>query len=329
MKEFLITKENANQRADKFIKKYLNEAPLSFIYKTFRKKDIKVNNKWIKENYILKEGDILKVYISDEKIAEFNKPIDISEIKTKVNLDIVYEDENILIVNKRKGILIHGDINEKRRTLSNEVLTYLYQKGEFKNDGKSFIPSPVHRLDRNTSGLVIFAKNLFSSQVMLELLKDHENILKTYLVLSFNKAKDEEGMIDLPLIKDEKNGFVKVGSIDSGAKSAKTLFKVIDENESYTLFKASLITGRTHQLRVHFASIGCPIVGDEKYGDFSKNKSFEKEFNYRTQFLIAYKISFKEVTGELSYLSNKTFKANISEKELKILKELGLKVKDI
>lgn len=329
MKEFLITKENANQRADKFIKKYLNEAPLSFIYKTFRKKDIKVNNKWIKENYILKEGDILKVYISDEKIAEFNKPIDISEIKTKVNLDIVYEDENILIVNKRKGILIHGDINEKRRTLSNEVLTYLYQKGEFKNDGKSFIPSPVHRLDRNTSGLVIFAKNLFSSQVMLELLKDHENILKTYLVLSFNKAKEEEGMIDLPLIKDEKKGFVKVGSIDSGAKSAKTLFKVIDENESYTLFKASLITGRTHQLRVHFASIGCPIVGDEKYGDFSKNKSFEKEFNYRTQFLIAYKISFKEVTGELSYLSNKTFKANISEKELKILKELGLKVKDI
>lgn len=329
MKEFLITKENANQRADKFIKKYLNEAPLSFIYKTFRKKDIKVNNKWIKENYILKEGDVLKVYISDEKIAEFNKPIDISEIKTKVNLDIVYEDDNILIVKKRKGILIHGDINEKRRTLSNEVLTYLYQKGEFKNDGKSFIPSPVHRLDRNTSGLVIFAKNLYSSQAMLELLKDHENILKTYLVLSFNKAKEEEGMIDLPLIKNEKNGFVKVGSIDSGAKSAKTLFKVIDENESYTLFKASLITGRTHQLRVHFASICCPIVGDEKYGDFSKNKSFEKEFNYRTQFLIAYKISFKEVTGELSYLSNKTFKANISEKELKILKELGLKVKDI
>lgn len=329
MKEFLITKENANQRADKFIKKYLNEAPLSFIYKTFRKKDIKVNNKWIKENYILKEGDVLKVYISDEKIAEFNKPIDISEIKTKVNLDIVYEDDNILIVNKRKGILIHGDINEKRRTLSNEVLTYLYQKGEFKNDGKSFIPSPVHRLDRNTSGLVIFAKNLFSSQAMLELLKDHENILKTYLVLSFNKVKEEKGMIDLPLIKNEKNGFVKVGSIDSGAKSAKTLFKVIDENESYTLFKASLITGRTHQLRVHFASICCPIVGDEKYGDFSKNKSFEKEFNYRTQFLIAYKISFKEVTGELSYLSNKTFKANISEKELKILKELGLKVKDI
>lgn len=329
MKEFLITKENANQRADKFIKKYLNEAPLSFIYKTFRKKDIKVNNKWIKENYILKEGDVLKVYISDEKIAEFNKPIDISEIKTKVNLDIVYEDENILIVNKRKGILIHGDINEKRRTLSNEVLTYLYQKGEFKDDGKSFIPSPVHRLDRNTSGLVIFAKNLFSSQAMLELLKDHENITKTYLVLSFNKAQEEEGVIDLPLLKDEKNGFVKVASLESGAKSAKTIFKVIDENESYTLFKASLITGRTHQLRVHFAAIGCPIVGDEKYGDFSKNKSFEKEFNYRTQFLIAYKISFKEVTGELSYLSNKTFKANISEKELKILKELGLKVKDI
>ncbi len=329
MKEILITKENANQRADKFIRKFLNEAPLSFIYKTFRKKDVKVNGKWIKENYILKENDLLRIYVTDEQISEFNKPVDVSKVNLKTNIDIVYEDENILIVNKPKGILSHGDNSEKRITLSNMVLSYLYNKGEFKNDGESYKPSPVHRLDRNTSGLVIFAKNLFSSQIMLDLLSKHEEIIKTYLVLTFNKPMQEEGVIDAPLFKDASSGFVKIGKIENGAKEAKTLYKVIDSKKDYSLIKASLITGRTHQLRVHFASIGCPIVGDEKYGDFKKNKLFEKEFDYRTQFLIAYSLTFKDVPGELSYLSNKTFKAKISEKELGILRKISLKIKPL
>ena len=329
MKEIKISKEIANQRVDKFVRKLLNEAPLSFIYKTFRKKDVKINGKWVKENYILKENDVLRIYVSDEQMAEFSKPIDISKVNLKTSLDIVYEDQNILIVNKPKGILIHGDKEEKRKTLSNQVLSYLYQKGEFKNNGEDYIPSPTHRLDRNTSGLVVFAKNLMASQTMLSLFNTHENILKTYLLLTFNTPKEKEGVIDLPLLKDEKNGFVKVAKIENGAKNAKTIYKVIDSNDKYSLIKASLITGRTHQLRVHFAAINCPIVGDEKYGDFQKNKLFEKEFNYRTQFLIAYKLAFKNVSGDLSYLSNKTFKAKINDKELKIITELGLKIKDI
>lgn len=326
MKEILINKENSNQRADKFVRKFLNEAPLSFIYKTFRKKDVKVNGKWIKENYILKENDVLRIYVSDEQINEFNKPVDVSKVNLKSNLDIVYEDKNILIVNKPKGLLAHGDNSEKRITLSNLVLSYLYSKNEFKNDGTSYKPSPVHRLDRNTSGLVIFAKNLFSSQIMLDLLAKHEEIVKEYLVLTFNNPSKKEGIIDAPLYKDSNSGFVKIGTIESGAKEAKTIYKVLDSNKEYSLIKASLITGRTHQLRVHFASIGCPIVGDEKYGDFKKNKIFEKEFDYRTQFLIAYSLTFKNVPGELSYLSNRVFKATISEKELSILKKLNLKI---
>lgn len=327
MKEVLITKENSNQRVDKFIRKYLNDAPLSFIYKTFRKKDVKINGKWVKENYILKENDLLRIYISDEQLNEFNKPIDISKINYQNEIDIVYEDNNILIVNKPKGILIHGDKDEKRKTLANSVLSYLYRKGEFKNDGTSFIPSPTHRLDRNTSGLVVFAKNVLASQEMMNLFKTHEAIKKTYLLLAFNSTKNKEGEISSPLIKDSKNGFVRVGKLEEGAKEARTLYKVIDENDNYSLIEATLITGRTHQLRVHFKAINLPIVGDEKYGDFAKNKIFEDKYQYRTQFLIAYKLSFGEVHGELSYLSHRRFKATLSQKEAKILKKLGLNVK--
>ena len=327
MKEVLITKENSNQRVDKFIRKYLNDAPLSFIYKTFRKKDVKINGKWVKENYILKENDLLRIYISDEQLNEFNKPIDISKINYQNEINIVYEDNNILIVNKPKGILIHGDKDEKRKTLTNSVLSYLYKKGEFKNDGTSFIPSPTHRLDRNTSGLVVFAKNVLASQEMMNLFKTHEAIKKTYLLLAFNSTKNKEGEISFPLIKDSKNGFVRVGKLEEGAKEARTLYKVIDENDNYSLIEATLITGRTHQLRVHFKAINLPIVGDEKYGDFAKNKIFEDKYQYRTQFLIAYKLSFGEVHGELSYLSHRRFKATLSQKEAKILKKLGLNVK--
>ena len=133
MKEVIIKKEVANQRVDKYVKKFLNDAPLSFIYKTFRKKDIKINGKWVKENYILKENDVLRIYIKDEQIEEFNKPKSIEKYKS--DIDVVYEDSNILIVNKPKGLLIHGDQEEKRITLSNMVLSYLFNKGEFKNDG--------------------------------------------------------------------------------------------------------------------------------------------------------------------------------------------------
>ena len=127
MKEVIIKKEVANQRVDKYVKKFLNDAPLSFIYKTFRKKDIKINGKWVKENYILKENDVLRIYIKDEQIEEFNKPKSIEKYKS--DIDVVYEDSNILIVNKPKGLLIHGDQEEKRITLSNMVLSYLFNKG--------------------------------------------------------------------------------------------------------------------------------------------------------------------------------------------------------
>ncbi|MBQ9265995.1 MAG: RluA family pseudouridine synthase [Bacilli bacterium] len=322
MVQIKITKENSSQRVDKYVRKYLNDAPLSFIYKLFRKKDVKINNHWVKENYILSEGDELKIFVTDEQIAEFNKPKKIEDIKTNIN--IIYEDKNILIINKPKGLLIHGDISEKRITLSNMVLSYLYNKGEYKNDGKSFIPSPVHRLDRNTSGVVVFAKNLSTSQTLMEVFKIHENVSKSYLLLACGKV-DENGEINVPLLKDENEGFVKVGSLANGAKSAITKYKRISYSSDLSFVEANLITGRTHQLRVHFAYINHPIIGDQKYGDFKRNKEFDNKFDYHYQFLHAYKIAFYKLDGELAYLNGKVFIARINNKEINILNELGFK----
>src|SRR5574344_909832 len=137
MKEIRVTKENENQRIDKFVKKYLNLAPLSFIYKVFRKKDVKVNDHWGKENYILKNNDVIKIYVTDDQISEFNKPSDITKIIV-VKLDTIYEDKNILVINKPKGFLVISDINESNLTLTNLVQSYLFNKGEFKNDGTTY-----------------------------------------------------------------------------------------------------------------------------------------------------------------------------------------------
>ena len=321
MKEIKITEKTYNQRIDKFVRKYLNEAPLSFIYKLFRKKDVKINGHWVKENYILQNGDILRIFVTDEQLSEFNKPKSVEDLK--ITFKIIYEDENILIVNKPKGILIHGDETEKRITLSNMVLSYLYKNNEYNPNGEGFTPAPCHRLDRNTSGLVIYAKNLESSQILMDLFKTHESIHKSYIAL-LDGVIDKNGKIEAPLLKDSSTGFVKVSSADRGAKKAITEYELISHNNKYSLVEANLITGRTHQLRVHFAYINHPILGDQKYGNFAENKLFDERFNYHYQFLHAYKVVFDDVPGRLKYLSNKCFIADLFSKDVDILKKLNL-----
>ena len=320
MKEFKITKKDASQRIDKYIKKVLSDAPLSFIYRLFRVKDIKVNGKRVPISYILNEGDIISIYISDKLLEELSTKKEIVPVKS--NIDIVYEDENILIVNKPRGILVHGDINEKRMTLTNQVLNYLYSKNEYdpKNE-VGFVPSPAHRLDRNTSGLVLFGKNMLSLQTLFDMFKDKENVSKYYLALLNGHIK-EKGEINVPLLKDEKTGIVKVSSLQNGGKSALTKYELVEKYIDKSLVKAKLITGRTHQLRVHFSFINHPIVGDSKYGDFKLNKQIEKEFSFKDQFLHAFRIEFHNIEGELSYLSNKSFEAPLPKKEKEILEIL-------
>ena len=293
MQEILITKENEGQRADKFVRKFLNDAPLSFIYRIFRKKDVKINGHWITIDYILKKDDVMRIYVTDEQLKEFNNPRPIESIK--FNHEIIYEDDNILIVNKPRGLLVHGDEKEKRMTLSNQVLSYLYAKGEYNpKTSQGFTPAPAHRIDRNTSGLVVFGKTIKALQCLLELFKDKETLEKEYLALV-------------------------VGKVNKGG----TIYDIEEKFENYTLLKIRILTGRTHQIRAHMLYIHHPVVGDGKYGDFATNRYFKDTFNFENQFLHAHKIEFKNVPGELNYLSNKCFVANLPKEEKDILSKLA------
>ena len=317
MKKVVISSKEANQRVDKYVKKFLNEAPLSFIYKLFRKKDVKINGHWVKENYILNEGEELTIYVTDEQFEVFNKPKEVE--KVTLNHQIVYEDENILIVNKPRGLLVHGDEGEKKLTLSNEVINYLYFKGEYdpRND-HGFTPGPAHRLDRNTSGLVVFGKNLISLQELEDLFKEKEEITKEYKALVVGKF-DGERHISAPLLKDEKTGLVR---ISKQGKNADTIAKSLGKYGDFTLVNVQILTGRTHQIRVHLASIGYPVLGDSKYGDFKVNKEVKEKYKFENQFLTAYKLSFKNLKGHLSYLSGKTFEVKLPDEEEKLLSKL-------
>ena len=317
MKEVKITKSNEGQRVDKYVKKYLNEAPLSMIYKLFRKKDIKVNDHWVKNDYILKENDILKIYIKDEQYNDFNKPISI--VYMKHNLDIVYEDENILVVNKPAEILVHEDSKEKVNTLANEVLAYLYDKGEYKN-GDVFKPSPAHRLDRNTSGIMFFGKNNEVLQALETLFKEKENITKEYVALCYGII-NESGTINKALLKDATKNEVYI-SDNPYAKTAITKYEPIKRYKDYTLTKIQILTGRTHQIRVHMAYIGHPVIGDAKYGNFEENRKFEKLFGLKYQFLHSESLTFGKIDGILAYLSNKKFEAPLPKKLQDILSHL-------
>ena len=315
MKIIKITKYEANQSVLKYVKKYLNNATLNFIEKLFRKKNIKINNHWVDKKYFLKENDILKIFISDEQINKFNVKRNIVPIN--FSSKIIFEDENILILNKKKGILVHEDKNEKKITLSNEVLNYFNHKKLLM--GENFKPAPCHRLDRNTSGLVIFAKNIETLQIMEKIFKSR-NINKYYLALVCGEIT-KDGEINKPLRKDENSGNVFIDQ--KNGKTAITKYRILKKFHNYSLLEVKLVTGRTHHIRVHMASINHPVVGDRKYGNFKINQIFKKKFKYHSQFLHAYKIKFNKIDDEkLKYLSNKTFVSQLNEQEDQILKLL-------
>lgn len=317
MISYLINDAQSNQRIDKFIRKQLRNAPLSFIYKLFRKKDVKVNNKHVDINYILKENDEVKVYISEDQLEDFKKNIQLKQIK--FNHEIVYEDENILIINKPAGLLIHGDSKNKKETLTNDVLNYLYSKNEY-NSNSLFTPAPAHRLDRNTSGLVIFGKNNKVLQELMNIFKEKSSVSKEYITLVCGDVL-KDGEVNKSLLKIENKNLVVV-SDDEKAKKAITQYSILKNYDGFTLLKVKLLTGRTHQIRVHMQYINHPIVGDQKYGNIEINKKFKNEFNLNYQLLHSSEIQFYNLDGCLKYLSNKKFKAKLPAFFENILKKL-------
>ena len=316
MRKLIVKANEKGQRIDKYIRKYLNNAPLSYIYKLFRKKDIKVNNKRVDINYIVCENDEISIYASEDTLNEFNVKNTI--VTSNNTIDIIYEDENILVINKDPGILVHeGEENTKTNTLNNDILNYLKNKGEYSEED-IFTPSCVHRLDRNTSGVIIAAKNLLASKELLELFKNKENLTKEYIALVSGKT-NTDGTIDAPLLKNEKDKYVKV---DKNGLTAITKYKRLTFNDKYSLLKVNILTGRTHQIRVHMSYIGHHLINDDKYGNFSVNKEFNAIYKYKYQFLHSYMITFSNIKGPLSYLSNMTFKAPLKAKQIQILNDL-------
>jgi len=291
MLEFLIGKNDSGVRADRFLLK-ATSAPSSLIYKTFRKKDVKVNGIRIKEDYILSENETLHIYISDEFLIK--KAVK----KPSVSVPIVYEDEYIIIFNKPPFLPCQPDKNHKENTLSDFLKSYLYEKGEYLPENEnSFSPALCNRLDTNTQGLVIGAKTAASLREMNEHIRLH-NVKKYYLCCTEGVPVPEKKTVKAFISKDEKTN---KSYISKSGKEILMDYAVISEENGIASVEVLLKTGRSHQIRAYFSSVGCPLSGDKKYG--AKKGGGQKLTAYRLVF------DFPENTkGVLSYLKGKEFR---------------------
>ena len=306
MKEIRITTNEENQRLDKFLLKYMNKAGKGFIYKMLRKKRIKYNGGRAEGKEILRAGDSLQLYLSEETLSSFMEEKALPEAER--HFGIVYEDDDILAVAKPAGLLTHPEKSSDRDTLIDQILYYLYQKGQYTPDlESSFTPALCNRLDRNTSGIVIAGKTLKGVQAVNEIIRSHK-LEKRYLTLVKGEVK-EAGEVSAFLTKDEEKNQVRLSKIEGNGAASLTKYRPLAYGKGYTLLEILLITGKTHQIRVHMQSIGHPVVGDRKYGDAAVNDSFRREFALSNQFLHGGTIVWRQTDGALKYLAGKEMTA--------------------
>ena len=283
MKKLVVDKKYNSKKLNKFLQDTLPNLSNNLFYKTLRKKDIKVNGKRVNENILIFENDEIEVYIAD------------SLLETKINFEIVFEDENILVIDKPAGIEVTGL----------QSLTTLIHK-QYTNRG--YLPMPCHRLDRNTTGLILFAKNQEALDILLDKFKNHE-IEKHYLALVYGVPKEQSQTLTAYLFKDSKKSIAYISDEPKrGYSKIITSYSVLEKNPNGTcLLDVEIKTGKTHQIRAHLAHIGLPIVGDGKYGNYEINK----KLGFKTQKLRSYilKFNFKTDSGILNYLNGKKIKS--------------------
>ena len=305
MKEFVIKKNDAGQRLDKYITKSFPLIPQSLMYKYIRNKRIKVNGKKSEISYKLCVDDVISMYINDEFFEPIKPKYDF--LSAGKSLKVVYEDANIILIDKPAGILSHPDEGNYTDTAITRVKRYLYEKGEYNPDNEmSFAPALVNRIDRNTCGIIIGAKNAESLRILNEKLKNRE-LHKYYLCVAIGKLKNREGIIKGYLEKNEKQNRVYISEKSNDkTKAIATKYNVLDYKSGLSLVEVELLTGRTHQIRASFSHLGNPLLGDGKYGTNAQNKQFG---GYKKQFLYSYKLAFdfESDAGILNYLNGKSF----------------------
>ncbi|MBQ2897254.1 MAG: RluA family pseudouridine synthase [Clostridia bacterium] len=304
MQKFIIGENDANQRLDKFLTKMFPCLPQSMMYKSIRKKDIKLNGKRCEISSRLSVGDTLELYIKDEFLETKQSKPDVYSVVPV--LSILYEDENIILVDKKPGISVHSDLTQdKSDDLVTQIQAYLYLKGEYNPDDKSsFTPSLCNRIDKNTGGIVIAAKNATALRTINEKIKNRE-ILKKYLCIIHGTLDKKSDTLNAYHIKNSKlNRAFIFDTPQEGARKISTKYKVLKEKDGLSLVEVDLLTGRTHQIRAHFAYIGHPLAGDTKYGTNKQNQ----HLGFKHQALYSYKIKFNfSSPSPLDYLKGKEF----------------------
>ena len=311
MKEFAITKNDAGQRLDRWLGKAVPLLPAPLAQKYIRLKRVKVNGRGSQRDYRLNAGDLLQLYINDEF---FDEPTEDNAFLSvfRPELDIVYEDENIMVCNKRPGLLCHPDQGEYVSTLITHIQAYLYQQKEWSPRWEnSFTPALCNRIDRNTGGLVIAAKTAGALRILNDKIRDRE-ISKFYLAAVVGKMTPPAGELKGFLLKDEKKNQVAVYQKPvPGGKTAVTRYKTLTVKNGLSLVECELLTGRTHQIRAQFAHAGHPLLGDGKYGRRSDNAKADR----KGQALWSYKLVFDFPTeaGELEYLRGRILTVPLEE----------------
>ncbi len=308
MREFTIGKNDAGQRLDRFLAKAIPLLPASLAQKYVRVKRIKVNGARAARDQRLGEGDVVQCYVNDEF---FDAPDENNAYLTIAapRVSIVYEDENIVLLDKPAGQLCHPGDGAGGATLIDHLLAYLYQKREWRpREENAFTPALCNRIDRNTSGLVIAAKNAEALRVLNDKIKDRE-IAKYYLCVCLGRPEPPMGRIECVLRKDERENKMRVyhHAVPDG-RSAVTLYETLETRGGLSLVEVELLTGRTHQIRASFADVGCPLLGDGKYGNGAANRKYGES----AQLLCSYRLRFDFPTdaGILNYLKGKEFAAD-------------------